>query len=140
MQAYISISFSRRQLLNAEVQAIIELLHRYGIKPFVFVDHYSFDKSQEQQMMLQAFADIDQSGFLIAETSEKAIGIGVEVGYAKGKTKPVIYLRKSIAEHSTTVAGASDYQVVYGDIDDLRIQLRQVLEMVSRKYPGYRYK
>jgi 2'-deoxynucleoside 5'-phosphate N-hydrolase len=41
-------------------------------------------------MMAQAFLDIGQSDFLIAETSDKGIGIGIEVGYARAKQKPII--------------------------------------------------
>jgi len=131
MLAYISISFSRRQLLNAELQVIIDALHSCNMEAFVFVDHYRFEKVQEQEMMRQAFADIDSCDLLIAEVSEKAIGIGVEVGYAKAKGKPVIYLRKSNAEHSTTVAGASDYQVVYKDLNELLVLLKAIVTMIK---------
>lgn len=136
MQAYISISFSRRSLFQDEIRVIAGALEHFGMEAFVFVDHYRFDKTDERQMMQQAFDDIDQSALLIAETSDKAIGIGVEVGYAKAKHKPIVYLRKSSAEHSTTVAGASDYQVVYEHSDDLQLQLKAVLEIIA----GYRYK
>ena len=37
--------------------------------------------------------DIDNSDILIAEVSEKAIGVGIEVGYAKAKGKPIIYIK-----------------------------------------------
>jgi 2'-deoxynucleoside 5'-phosphate N-hydrolase len=40
-------------------------------------------------MMRQAFAAIDKNDLLIAETTDKAIGIGIEVGYAKAKGKPI---------------------------------------------------
>lgn len=131
MLAYISISFSKRQLLNAELQVIIDALHSCGIEAFIFVDRYKFEKDQEQEMMQQAFADIDRCGLLIAEVSEKAIGIGVEVGYAKAKGKPVIYLRNSNAEHSTTAAGASDYQVVYKDLNELQVLLKAIVTMIK---------
>ena len=101
-----------------------------NINPFVFVDRYVFSASQERQMMGQAFADIDKSDLLIAEVSEKGIGIGVEVGYAIAKRKPVIYLRRATAEHSTTVSGASDFQIIYEDADDLNSQLMKALEVM----------
>jgi nucleoside 2-deoxyribosyltransferase len=94
------------------------------------VDTYKFSDGQEKDMMEQAFEDISQCDLLIAETSEKAIGIGVEVGYAKAKEKLIIYLRQTDAEHSTTVSGTSDFQVVYKNVVDLEEQLATVLESV----------
>lgn len=74
-------------------------------------------------MMNQAIRDIDNCDILIAETSDKGIGIGIEVGYAKAKNKPIIYIRSAKAEHSTTVSGISDYQIIYADIGDLKNKL-----------------
>ena len=53
-------------------------------------------------MMDHAMRDIKNSKVLIAETTYKGIGIGIEVRYAKAKGIPVIYLRQKNAEHSTT--------------------------------------
>ena len=131
MTAYISISYSNRKNLQAEVDAIMEILQRYSITGFVFADAYSFNASQEKEMMAQAFTDIDRCVLLIAETSEKGIGIGVETGYAKAKGKPVIYLRNIAAAHSTTVSGASDFQIIYYEVADLQFQLDNVLKKIN---------
>ena len=85
-------------------------------------------------MMQQAMADIDKCDLFVAEVSDKAIGIGVEAGYAKAKGKPVIYIRGKQAEHSTTVAGISDFQIIYGDLADLQKQLSSALKQI--KIPG----
>ena len=130
MQAYISVSFSKRQLISIELETITDVLKQLNIDSFVFVDNYKFDKRQEREMMKQAFTDIDKSDLLIAETSEKGIGIGIEVGYAKAKAKPVIYLRHITAEHSTTVSGASDYQIIYNNTNNLHQQLLNTLKII----------
>jgi len=39
-----------------------------------------------------------------------SIGIGVEAEYAAAKNKPSVYLRSLEGEHSTTVAGISNWQ------------------------------
>jgi 2'-deoxynucleoside 5'-phosphate N-hydrolase len=127
MTAYISISFAKKKSLDSEVTAIKKALTEFGITPFVFVEAYNFDREQEKDMMTQAMHDIDGCGLLIAETSEKGIGIGIEVGYAKAKKKPVIYVRSKMAEHSTTVSGISDFQIIYSDSSDLQHQLIKVL-------------
>ena len=131
MQAYIAISYNKRPLLEPELNAMKHSLQQAAITPFVFVDNYSFLPAQEKEMMQHAFAAIDKSDLLIAEVSDKAIGIGVEVGYAKAKNKPVIYLRNATAEHSTTIAGTSDHIIIYEGIAGLRNQLTELLDQLK---------
>lgn len=127
MKAYISISYSKRKSIEAELDSIKETLKTFNIEPFVFVDQFKFTPKQEKEMMQQAMLSIDDCDLVIAETSDKAIGIGIEVGYAKAKRKSVIYMRNKNAEHSTTVSGISDFQIVYTDIKDLKEQLSLIL-------------
>jgi len=137
-RAYIAVSVSKRKLLDPTIQVVMEILTHFGITPFVFVDRYRFDLNSEKEMMQQAMDDINNCDVFIAEASEKAIGIGVEAGYAKAKGKPVIYLRHTYAEHSTTVSGISDFQIVYVNAEDLKQQLKDVLselKMAEVKYP-----
>jgi 2'-deoxynucleoside 5'-phosphate N-hydrolase len=131
MQAYIAISYNKRKQLQPELDVIKEVLKQHSIIPFVFIDNYTFDAEREKEMMQAAFAEIDKCDLLIAEVSDKAIGIGIEVGYAKAKNKPVIYLRYAAAEHSTTVSGASDHAVIYTDTGDLQNQLNEILKLFA---------
>jgi nucleoside 2-deoxyribosyltransferase len=130
MTAYISVSFSKRKLVNKVLTAIIATLKEYKIEPFIFVDNYKYDLTQARQMMQQAMTDINNCDLLIAETSDKGIGIGIEVGYAKAKNKPVIYLRQKESEHSTTVSGISDFQIFYSDTNDLQKQLSGIVKEI----------
>ncbi len=79
-------------------------------------------------MMTQAFKEIDQSDLLIAETSEKGMGVGIEIGYAKALGKVVIYIRNKSAEHSTTASGASDFRIIYEEPKSLATQLASILK------------
>lgn len=135
MKAYISVSYSKRKLVDEVVAAIAKVLKESNISSFVFVDNYKFDLTQERQMMEQAVADTNKCDVPIAETSAKGIGIGVEVGYAKAKGKIVIYLRQKDTEHSTTVSGISDFQIVYLDINDLRNQLEATIIKIENNLP-----
>jgi 2'-deoxynucleoside 5'-phosphate N-hydrolase len=131
MKAYISVSYSKRKLVDKEINAIVETLSDFKISSFIFVDNYKFDLTQERQMMEQAMVDIDNCDILIAETSDKGIGIGIEVGYAKAKEKIIIYLRQRDKEHSTTVSGISDFQIIYNETIDLKAQLADTLEKIE---------
>ncbi len=130
-QVYISCSFALRKVLEQELQTIKSILLAQQYQPWVFVEHYTFSIKQEREMMQQAMQDIENSVFLLAETTDKGIGIGIEAGYAKALKKPVVYLRKQSAEHSTTLAGLSDYQIVYQDTADLARQLQLVVQALS---------
>lgn len=134
MKANISISFSKRKERKEELNSISKVLLAHNVKPFVFVDNFNFTSEQEKGMMYEAMKAIDDCDLLIAEISDKAIGIGVEVGYAKAKEKPLIYLRNKNADHSTTVSGISDFTILYNDIDDMEEKLHNILgKLINKK-------
>jgi len=128
MKAYIAIPYQGRNEIREELDTITSILNQCGVSPFVFADQYSFKAEEEKQMMQQAMEAINQSDWLIAFASEKAIGIGIEAGFAKGKGKPVIYIRHIEAEHSTTLSGISDHQIIYVDLHDLAQKLKCIVE------------
>lgn len=130
MKAYISISYQKRRSLNTAITAIMTVLEEHQIESLVFVDQHKFEPEQEQEMMQAAIASLEQCDILIAETSHKGIGIGIEAGYAKAKKKPVVYLRHKESEHSTTLSGVSDYRVIYKSADDLQKQLHNVIKEI----------
>jgi len=113
--AYFGISLSNRVNFDKEINQLKKCLLKHNIELLVFVDKYSFKSNQEKEMINIAFQEIDKSSFLIAELSKKAIGVGVEVGYAFAKQKPIVYIKRESAKHSTTVAGCSDYVIDYND-------------------------
>ena len=126
-RVYLALSISLRTELDPVVDAIKNVLAEYGTELFVFVDQYRFSSGEEKEMMVQAFLEIDRCELLMAECSEKAIGVGIETGYALGRGKQVWYLRPQSAAHSTTVAGAAHKSIVYQNIKDLTDQIRKEL-------------
>jgi len=130
MTAYISVSYSKRKELKWALDAMVATLRDLNIDAFIFATAHTFTVTQENQMMLLALAEIDRCDIFIAETSDKAIGIGIEAGYAKAKGKPVIYTRQITAEHSTTLSGISDYHFFYNDTNDLQHQLAAVINKI----------
>jgi hypothetical protein len=127
MKCYFSIARNSRKYFEKEVDVVKGVLKSLGLESIVFVDQYSFLGNQEKEMMQQAMSDIEACELFIAEVSEKAIGVGLEAGYAKGKGKTLIYLRHSEAEHSTTVSGISDYHLIYHTPEHLKTGLERSL-------------
>lgn len=129
MKAYIAIGRNSRNVLKREADVIRTVLTSHHIEPWIFVEEYSFNSDQEREMMMQAMSDIDGCDLFIAEISEKAIGVGVEVGYAKARGKAIVYIRRKDSEHSTTVAGVSDFQIIYNDSDHLKNDLENIVKL-----------
>lgn len=130
-RAYLALSLSMRPMLNQVVEVLQEILEEQGIALFVFVDHFSFTPAEESAMMQQAFLEIDHADLIIAECSEKAIGVGIEAGYALGKGKNVWYLRQINSPHSTTLSGAAQKSFIYSDPADLGNQIKRELQKNS---------
>ena len=112
-KAYFAISYSNRKQFDKEIESLMNLFQKNNIELIVFVDKYDFKANQEKEMMKIAFEEIDSSDFLIAELTTKSIGVGIEIGYASAKDKPIFYLRKKDSEYSTTASGCSNYVIEY---------------------------
>ncbi len=130
-KAYLAISYSNRKLFDKEVKTLIELCEKNNIKLLVFVDNYNFKENEEKEMMETAFREIDKSDFLIAELTTKSIGVGIEIGYAFAKEKPILYLRKKDSEYSTTASGSSSYIIEYENEFDLRDSTDKLLKRLN---------
>lgn len=126
-RAYLAISFSHRHVLEQLISAIKTQLKEYSIELFVFTDEYLFNAEQEKEMMQQAFKEIDECELLIAECSVKAIGVGIEAGYALGRGKEVWYIRQENSPHSTTLSGAAHKHFIYRDVEDISSQIQKEL-------------
>ena len=126
-KAFISISFKKKNELEGEITAITEVLKKHDMNPFVFVNTYKFSSDKEREMMDKATKAIASSDLLLAEVTDKAIGVGIEIGYAYALGKKIIYLRKKQSEYSTTVGGIADEQIIYNNNDDLKTKLEKAL-------------
>ncbi|MBL4725044.1 MAG: nucleoside 2-deoxyribosyltransferase [Lutibacter sp.] len=129
--AYLAISYSNRKLFDKEVQSLIELCKMNDIELLSFVDKYNFKENEEKEMMKIAFLEIDKSDFIIAELTTKSIGVGIEIGYAYAKGKPIIYLRKKGSEYSTTASGSSTYIIEYENENDLMELMKTLLKQID---------
>jgi len=127
-KAYFAISYSNRKQFDKEIESLQNLISKKNMELCVFVDKYNFKANQEKEMMKAAFEEIDSSDFLIAELTTKSIGVGIEIGYAFAKEKPVIYLRKKNSEYSTTASGCSFSIIEYKN----ELHLVEVMEKLLK--------
>ena len=85
-------------------------------------------------MMQAACEEIQHSDILVAELSDKAIGIGIEIGYASALNIPILYLRRQGTEYSKTAGGLANTQFVYHGPEDLKEKLRI---SISELFPSH---
>jgi len=133
-KGYFAISYSNRSLFENEVESLNNLFKKYDIELVVFVDKYNFKANQEKEMMKTAFDVIDKSDLLIAELTSQSIGVGIEIGYAFAKEKPIIYIRKKNTEISTTASGSSTYIVEYKNELDLYETMEKLLKQLMKDW------
>jgi len=127
-KAYFAISYSNRKQFDKEIDSLQNLFNKKNIELLVFVDKYDFNTNQEKEMMKVAFEEIDSSDFLIAELTTKSIGVGIEIGYAFAKQKPIFYLRKKDSEYSTTASGCSIFEIEYENELDLCDRMEKLIK------------
>jgi len=132
-KVYFAISYSNRKLFDKEVKGLLDLFHKNHIQLQVFVDEYNFKETQEKEMMKTAFAAIDNADLLIAELTTKSIGVGIEIGYAAAKKKPIFYIRKKGADYSTTASGSSTTVIEYENVLDLLEKTEKKLGLLFQK-------
>ena len=129
--AYFGISKSNRAIFDKEVNQLKKCLAKNSIELLVFVDKYDFKLGQEKEMMKIAFEEIENSSFLVVELTKKAIGVGIEVGYAFAKQKPIIYIKRKNAKYSTTVGGCTDFIIEYKNEFHLSEEIEKLITKIN---------
>lgn len=130
-KAYIAVSYQHRHDLENVLDTISKCIQEYAYQPIIFLRDYQFEISDNRLMMQKALDQIKQCDLFIAEVTHKAIGIGIEAGYAHANQIPIVYLRAKQAKLSTTLAGISEYDIVYDDGENLRHQLERYFRHVE---------
>ncbi len=129
---YFACSYQNRANYLPLINSLKELLKpkEWVITAPVFdLAHISVD--QLKQIMDTSFNYLSKSQLLIAEASEKNIGVGIEIGYAKALNIPIIYLYKESSEFSTTVSGTANHTVCYISQEDALREIDKITNDIS---------
>lgn len=133
-RAFIAHSYDDKNTQEAVLRCIDDALMSYGAEGFSFVEKYPpYPLGQETTMMNDALDELSKSDLMIAEVSTKAIGVGIEVGYARAKGIPIVYLKTSKSEWSKTVRGCSSAVIEYSSLNDLSNKLLVALASILGK-------
>lgn len=128
---FIAESSKHKQAFAEVVKSITEAVMVAGFEPIVFINSYQLRDNNFKHMMDSALKEISESACLIAELSNKALGIGIEMGFAKAQGKTIIVLRNQQSEISTTAQGIVDYYFSYQNSDDIKKLLLPILQSIK---------
>ncbi len=122
MKAYLAFKFKEDYSNKQFIGDVSGALAHAGIETTVMVRDYEkwgAIKLTPAEFMPLAFKAIDDSDILIAEFTEKGVGLGIEVGYAHAKKKPIIVIAKENTEISDTLRGIADRIIFYSEPEEL---------------------
>jgi 2'-deoxynucleoside 5'-phosphate N-hydrolase len=121
MKAFLAIKFE--QANNTElIDNISQALENCGVETFCFVrdfEKYGNVALSPEDLMKKAFEYIKTSDILIVELSKKAVGIGIEAGYAYALGIPILTIAKKGSDISSTLEGISNSCFLYDNLDEL---------------------
>lgn len=81
-------------------------------------------------LMNYDFQQIDACDIVLADVTYKEIGVGIEIGYAKAKSKSIVYIHRKGSELSTTVLGTTNMHIEYDESN----YTTKVVEYVCKEF------
>jgi 2'-deoxynucleoside 5'-phosphate N-hydrolase len=129
MKVFIAVSYEGKERLSKEIDTLEEACRQAGFEFITYV-RKQITAQDEKKLMDTTFSEITTSDIIIAEVSEKVIGVGIEIGYAKALNKKIIYIHSADSERSTTVGGTANIEITYSDYKDLFGKIKQELAQI----------
>jgi len=122
MKAYFAIKFHEDSKNRELIETISKVLESKGIQTTIVIrdyENWAKIKFTPRELMELTFKEIDKVDILIADITEKGVGIGIEAGYAYSKGKPVIVIAKEGSDIPTTLRGIAKKVIFYKTPQDL---------------------
>lgn len=130
MRAYISVSPDYRKKLSKEFIALGMALSGVNADAYIFADRHQCLEGEEQAYLSHAMQQIDASNFLIVEATHPSVLSCIELGYAKARKKPIVYLQHSDAKVEKLMAALGNFHILYESPKDLFDQMTEFLKNV----------
>jgi 2'-deoxynucleoside 5'-phosphate N-hydrolase len=121
-KAYLALKYHPDGRNRPLIEALSACLEKHGWKTYCVLrdlEHWGEVTFDPPELMRLSLAAIDTSDLVIAELSEKGVGIGIEAGYAYARQIPILTLARHGADISDTLRGISRQVLVYGDLTEV---------------------
>ena len=134
---YLAIKYHADQSNRSQIETISSIFEAQGFSTLSVVrdlEHWGDIRLEPDDLMRQSFEFIRMSEFLLLEFSEKAVGLGIEAGFAHAIGKRIVVIAKTGSEISNTLAGISSEIHFYDSKTDLeRIAAKLVAASTRQK-------
>lgn len=130
MKAYISLSTQSRKKLSKELIALGMALNAKNVEQYIFVDKHQLEEGFEKNYMDAAMREIDQCNFIIVDGTHIHINNCIEIGYARAKRKPIVYIHHEDVVADAMFKGMSHFYISYSNPKDLFDQMSEFLKSV----------
>ncbi len=130
MNVFLSIKFHADQHNRALVEQVLAVFENCGMHATCIVRDYEKWGAvhfNPQELMRITLREIRNSHLLVAELSEKGVGIGIEAGYAVSRGIPVITIAAVGSDISETLRGISKDVYCYTRPAELNSYFKQLL-------------
>lgn len=122
MRAYLAIKYHRDNQNRPVIEQLSEALAQSGFECMCVtrdVENWGQVHFAPEALMQRSFAEIDASDVVVIDLTEKGVGLGIEVGYAWARDKPIITVARKGAPISTTLQGISRRVFCYESFAEL---------------------
>jgi nucleoside 2-deoxyribosyltransferase len=109
---FVSYSYTNREKYRQFHEDLVKYFSANSVEVYAFVFDFR-EKVDDRTLMDSALKEIEKSDLLLAEVTDKSVGVGIEVGYAKAKGIKTGYLFKKDSEYQKTIGGTADFVVDY---------------------------
>ena len=115
---YFAHSFSKRDKYRDLYKELQAYFSSKNINLYSFVFEFQ-EKIDSKSLMTKCLEEISCSDLILAEFSDESVGVGFELGYAKGIGKETAYMYKTNSPLEMTAEGTVDYFIEYTSAEDV---------------------
>jgi nucleoside 2-deoxyribosyltransferase len=122
VKIFLSLKYHADHANRERIEAITRVLDQCGFKTLCIardVERWGKLHFDDAELMRRTFAEIDASGLVVVDLTEKGVGVGIEAGYAHAKGIPIVVIAQRGADISTTMRGISRAVIFYDDLEKL---------------------
>lgn len=131
MKVFLSIKYREDMSNREEIEHLLDLIEAHGHSTYCVVrdlEKWGAARFEQQELMRQTLIHIRDSHLLMAETTEKGVGIGIEAGYAHARGIPVVAIAREGSQISPTLMGIARSTYTYSSFEDLREFIARLTE------------
>ena len=132
---YLAIKFHADHRNRKLVDRLGTVFEKHGLTTYCFArDAEKWGKAtfEAHDLMQRALHAVSQSAAVVAEFSEKSVGVGIEAGYASALDIPVFVLLRPDSEVVNTLEGISTEVFRYADDDSLNSAAARIADKLGR--------